>query len=138
MFSPSVCTKNFISRISTQLNPTHPMDGPNPRPSIVARLLPTVNTGLLSVVLASVTAQRRPEKVLHIEKCYLVDSQTRNECFFYPLNWKTSWKWAQMHCSENGGDLVSIYSIEVYVHNFYRAIHANAVYIYAIYGSVSV
>jgi len=74
-------------------------------------LLPTVkNTGLLLVTLASVQA----EETKIYEKCYLVDSQTRNECLFYPLNWKTSWKWAQSFCSENRGNLVSIYSLEVW------------------------
>ena len=49
-------------------------------------------------------AQRNGE--MTFEKCYMVD--VRNECFFYPLNWITSWKWAQKFCSDNSGDLVKI------------------------------
>jgi len=67
-----------------------------------------VNTGLLSVTLVSVAGE------MTYERCYLVES--RNECFFYPLNWKTSWKWAQTFCSDHGGKLVSVYSAEVDAH----------------------
>lgn len=62
-------------------------------------------TGLLSVTLVSVAGE------MTYERCYLVES--RNECFFYPLNWKTSWKWAQTFCSDHGGKLVSVYSAEM-------------------------
>jgi len=66
-------------------------------------------TGLLLISLASI--QGAPSDDMIFKKCYADD--TRNECLFYPLNWKTSWVWAQKFCSDNEGRLVSISNAKV-------------------------
>lgn len=46
------------------------------------------------------------------EKNHEICYRSLKECLFYPLNWKSSWKWAQTYCSDHGGNLVSIDNVE--------------------------
>jgi len=81
-------------------------------PAIAELLVPFVSTGLWSVALTTINiVSAQPGDEVVYEKCYLIDS--RNECFFYPINWKTSWVWAQKFCSDNRGKLASVKSAKV-------------------------
>lgn len=73
-------------------------------------------TGLLSVALSSINIVSAGPNDTHAiyEYCYLIDS--RYECFFYPYNWKTSWKWAQEFCSDHGGTLFGVIYKRAEVH----------------------
>ena len=67
-----------------------------------------VSPGLLSLAVTCIVSADE----MYYQQCYTVDS--RNECFFYPLNWKTSWISAQKFCSDHDGTIVSIHSDEVF------------------------
>jgi len=70
-----------------------------------------VSAGFLSVAATLIIGVVASQDDMIYEECYMVES--RNECFFYPLNWKTSWNWAQKFCSDHRGRLVSVKSAKV-------------------------